>query len=125
MPLLWPLALYGAVVLGLVALILALSSVLGQRHRQRTTATPFESGAAATGGVHLRLSVGFYVVAVAFLVFDLEAAFLFGWAVAAPALGFGGFAEALVFIGVLVSGLLYLWQRRILDWGLRVQPGEA
>lgn len=114
----WPLALYAAVVLALVAAMLGASWVLGERHVERATNAPYESGVASTGGARLRLSVGFYTVAVAFVVFDLEAVFLFGWAIAARELGWPGYAEAMIFVGVLVCALVYLWRRHTLEWGL-------
>jgi NADH-quinone oxidoreductase subunit A len=113
----WPLGLYTALVLALACAMLAVSYVLGQRHREPGTGTPYESGAAPTGGARLRFSVGFYVVAVAFVVFDLEVVFLFAWAVAASELAWAGYVEAMIFIGTLVCALLYLWRRHALDWG--------
>jgi NADH-quinone oxidoreductase subunit A len=112
------LSLYTALVLALVTAMLAASYVLGPRHRERATDDPFESGVVPTGGARLRLSVGFYVVAVAFLVFDLEAVFLFVWAIAARELGWAGYADASVFVAVLVAALVYLWRSGALDWGL-------
>lgn len=114
----WTLGLYSAVVIALVAAMLVTSWLLGQRHVERATGYPYESGIAPTGGARLRLSVGFYPVAVAFLVFDVEAAFLFTWAVAARDLGWAGYAEAMSFVGVLGGALVYLWRRHTLEWGL-------
>ncbi len=114
----WPLALYTAVVIALVTAMLVASWLLGQRHVERATNDPYESGVASTGGARLRFSVGFYTVAVAFVVFVLEAVFLFAWAIAAPELGWAGYAEAMIFIGVLVSALVYLWRRHTLEWGI-------
>jgi NADH-quinone oxidoreductase subunit A len=116
----WPLGLYAAVVVVLVAMMLVISWLLGERHVERATNDPYESGAASTGGARLHLSVGFYPVAVAFLVFDLEAVFLFGWAIAARDLGWAGYVEAMIFISVLACALIYLWRRHTLDWG---RPG--
>jgi NADH-quinone oxidoreductase subunit A len=113
----WPLGLYTALVLALACAMLAASHVLGQRHREPSTDEPYESGVALTDGAELRFSVGFYVVAVAFVVFDLEAVFLFAWAVAASELGWAGYVEAMVFVGTLACALLYLWRRHALDWG--------
>lgn len=114
----WALGLYTAVVIALVATMLVISWLLGQRHIERATNDPYESGIAATGGARLRLSVGFYPVAVAFVVFDVEAAFLFTWAIAARELGWAGYAEAMSFVGVLGCALVYLWRRHTLEWGL-------
>jgi NADH-quinone oxidoreductase subunit A len=114
----WALGLYTAVVIALVATMLVTSWLLGQRHIERATNDPYESGIKPTGGARLRLSVGFYPVAVAFVVFDVEAAFLFTWAVAARDLGWAGYAEAMIFVGVLGCALAYLWRRHTLEWGL-------
>ena len=120
----WPLGLYAAVVIALVAAMLVVSWLLGERHVERATSQPYESGIAPTGGARLRFSVGFYVIAVAFVVFDLEAVFLFAWAIAAAELGWAGYVEAMIFIGVLVSALVYVWRRHAFDWGLRPLAAE-
>jgi NADH-quinone oxidoreductase subunit A len=124
---LWPLAVYGLAVIAIVAAMVALSYVLGQRHRERATGEPYESGVAATGTTQVRLSVKFYLVAVFVLIFDLEAAFLYAWAVAVRESGWAGYAEVLVFTGVLAAALAYLWRLGALDWGKRTttaRPGN-
>jgi NADH-quinone oxidoreductase subunit A len=121
----WALGLYSAVVIALVASMLVVSWLLGQRHVERATNDPYESGVAPTGGARLRLSVGFYPVAVAFVVFDVEAVFLFTWAIAARDLGWAAYAEAMIFVGVLGCALVYLWRRHTLDWGLAGQHTPA
>ena len=100
----------------LVAGMLALSYVLGQRHRERETGTAYESGIVSEGSARVRLSAEFYLVAMFFVIFDLEAVFVFLWAVAARELGWKGYWEELVFIGVLVASLAYLWALRALNW---------
>jgi len=114
---LWPLAVHGAVVIGLAGAMLAVSYVLGERHRERATREPYESGIRATGSARGRLSVDFYLVALLFVVFDLEVAFLFSWAVAAKDLGWGGYAGLVVFVAILAVGLIYEWRRGAFDWG--------
>lgn len=115
-PELWPILLYFALVLLLVASMLALSSVLGQKHRDRATGSPYEAGIVSEGSARVRLSSKFYLVAMLFVVFDLEAVFIFAWAVASRELGWSGYIEALVFIAVLVGALVYLWRVGALDW---------
>ena len=118
----WPLAVYFAAVLLIVAAMLAVSYVLGQRHKEPATGSPFESGIVSDGSVHVRLSVKFYLVAMLFVVFDIEAVFIFLWAIAGRELGWAGYGEVLIFIGVLVATLAYLWRTGALDWypaGLR------
>ncbi len=113
---LWPLVVYFVVVIGLVALILILSYVLGPQHMDRVTGEPFESGIKSTGTAFLRFDVKYYLVAMFFVVFDLETAFILTWAVAARENGWAGYVEMLIFIGVLVAGLIYLWKLGALDW---------
>lgn len=118
-PSLWPLGLYALLVVGLIALMLCLPYVLGQRHRARTTGEPYESGVRAVGPAWVPRDVSFYLVAVFFVIFDLEAVFIFSWAAAVRELGWMGFIEVLIFIGVLLAGLLYLWRIRALETGPR------
>lgn len=112
----WPLGIYFAAVLLIVATMLSLSYVLGQRHNEPATRSPYESGIVAEGSAHIRVSVKFYLVAMFFVVFDLEAVFIFLWAIAGRELGWAGYIEVLVFIGVLAATLAYLWRTGALDW---------
>ena len=113
---LWPLAVYLVIVLALVAAMLGLSFVLGQRHHERATDSPYESGILSQGSARVRLSARFYLVAMFFVIFDLEAVFLFAWAVSVRETGWTGYAEASVFIAVLLATLIYLWRVGALDW---------
>jgi NADH-quinone oxidoreductase subunit A len=112
----WPLAVYLVAVLLLVATMLALSYVLGQRHRERATGEPFECGIAVTGSASIRFDVKFYLVAMLFVIFDVEAVFLFAWSVAVREAGWAGYIEVLIFIGILFAALVYLWRQGALDW---------
>ncbi len=114
---LWPLAVYVAAAVVVVTLMIALSYVLGQRHMGQATAEPYESGVAATGTAHVRFDVKFYLIAMFFVIFDLESVFIFAWAVALRESGWAGYIEILVFIGVLVAALVYLWRMGALEWG--------
>ena len=116
-PPLWPLALYAAGVLGLVAFMLGLPQLLGQRQRERATGLPFESGITPVASARLRLAVKYYLLAILFVVFDLEAVFLMAWAVAARELGWTGYGVALLFLVLLLVALIYLWRQGALDWG--------
>jgi NADH-quinone oxidoreductase subunit A len=113
---LWPLAVYLVIVLALVVAMLSLSFVLGQRHHERATDSPYESGILSQGSARVRLSARFYLVAMFFVIFDLEAVFLFAWAVSVRETGWTGYAEASVFIAVLLATLIYLWRVGALDW---------
>jgi NADH-quinone oxidoreductase subunit A len=114
---LWPFAVYLAAVIVMVAGMLALSYLLGQRHEERATGEPYESGIVSTGSARLRFSAKFYLIAMLFVIFDLEAVFIFAWAIAFRELGWTGYLGALVFIGVLVAALVYEWKVGALDWG--------
>jgi NADH-quinone oxidoreductase subunit A len=113
----WPFVVYAVAVLLVTAAILVISYVLGPRHRQRTTGQPYESGSPPTGSARLRFSITFYLVAMFFVVFDVESIFLFAWAVAWRRLGWRGYIEVLIFVGLLLTALVYLWRLGALDWG--------
>jgi NADH-quinone oxidoreductase subunit A len=114
---LWPFALYATLVVILLALMLAASHFLGQRHKERATGEPYESGVAATGTARLRFDAKFYLVAMFFLVFDLEAVFIYAWAVSLRETGWAGYIVMLIFIVDLFAVLIYLWRKGALDWG--------
>ncbi len=122
---LWPLVVYFFAVILVVGGMVTLSHVLGQRHREKATGEPYESGIVSTGTAHLRFDVKFYLVAMFFVIFDLEAVFLFAWAVSLRQAGWTGYMEMLVFMGILVSALVYIWRLGGLDWGTAKQkvPG--
>jgi NADH-quinone oxidoreductase subunit A len=120
---LWPLAVYAGAVVLIAALMIGLGYLLGERHRERETGEPFESGIVSTGSARIRLSVKYYMVAMFFVVFDLEAAFILIWAVGARQLGWPGYIEVVVFIVVLLAGLAYLWREGALDWSPRKSRG--
>jgi NADH-quinone oxidoreductase subunit A len=117
---LWPLATYLAFVLFLVVAVVVLSFFLGERHNERATGEPYESGIVPTGSARTRLSTKFYLVALLFVLFDLEAAFIFTWAIAVTELGWTGYCGMLVFVLLLVVGLIYEWRQGALDWGRSV-----
>ena len=115
----WPFALFSVLVFLLVALMLALSAVLGQKLRERSTGEPYESGIVSTGSARMRFDAKFYLMAMFFVIFDLEAVFIFAWAVAARELGWIGYGEILVFIGILMVALIYLYRLGALEWGTK------
>jgi NADH-quinone oxidoreductase subunit A len=118
---LWPLVVYFFAVLAVVGIMLGLSYVLGERHRQRATADPYESGIVPTGSARVRLSAKYYLVAMFFVIFDLEAVFIVAWALGARDLGWAGYVEIAIFIGVLLAALVYLWRIGALAWGPNTQ----
>ncbi len=120
---LWPLGAYALLVLAMLAAVVIISALIGPRHSARRRDLPYESGVPPTGTAALRFPVHFYIVALAFLIFDLEIAFLFAWAVAAREVGWSGYFELVVFIVMLMAGLVYLWAKGALDWG--ASPANA
>ena len=120
----WPLIAYLAAVVFLTIIVIALSSILGQRHKERGTGQPFESGIAPTGSARLRFSAKFYLIAMFFVIFDLEAVFIFAWAAAVPELGWAGYLEILIFIAVLLATLGYLWRMGALNWSPRGRKAQ-
>lgn len=115
--LLWPMVVYGAIVLSLVALILGLSYVLGQRHNDRATGEPYEGGILSAGSARTRFSSQFYLVAMLFVIFDVETVFILSWAIAFRELGWYGYLGVLVFIVMLAVVLVYEWRNGALDFG--------
>src|SRR5690606_14412913 len=87
----WPFMVYTAIVFALVGLILGLSYVLGQRHRDRATGEPYESGILSTGSARLRFPSQFCLVSMLFVIFDVEAVFIITWAIAFEELGWSGY----------------------------------
>ena len=115
---LWPLVSYFAAVLAVVAVMMGGSHLLGERSRGRSKAreAPFESGIVAAGTPLIRFSVRFYLVAIFFVIFDIEAIFIFAWAIAFRESGWAGYIEILIFIAILLAALAYLWRIGALDW---------
>ena len=97
-----------------------LSSVLGPRNPSPEKSAPYECGMPAVGNARERQSVKFYLVAMIFLLFDIEVAFLYPWAMALRDLGWNGFVQVVLFITLLLAGYVYVWRKGVLDWGSEV-----
>lgn len=97
-------------------IFMVLSSVLGTKKTSALKLSPYESGITPVSTPEQRFPVKFYLVAVLFLLFDVEAVFLFPWAVRFRQLGLFGFVEMIIFLAVLVLGLIYAWRKGALDW---------
>ena len=120
----WPLVLYMASVIALVLLIIGLSHIAGPKTRmRRATGEPFEAGIVPVGGTEHTISVEFYLVAMFFVIFDLETVFIFAWAIAFHELSWTGFWAILIFIVILVAALVYEWKSGALDWGIKKRKG--
>jgi len=114
---LWPFLLYAALVVLLLSAILTLSYFLGQHHKDRATDEPYEGGILQAGSARLRFSAQFYLVAMLFVIFDVEAVFIMLWALGFYELGWPGYIGVAIFIGQLVVVLIYEWGIGALDVG--------
>ena len=112
----FPVLLQGIIAIGVATVLIALSYVLGKRVRNAVKDTPYESGITPTGDARQRFSVKFYLVAMLFILFDIEAIFLYPWAVVYRDLKMFGFIEMLVFVVLILSGFFYIWKKGALDW---------
>jgi NADH-quinone oxidoreductase subunit A len=104
------------VAMGLAAVMVTLSSLLGKHKWTRVKNMPYECGITPTGDAQQRFSVKFYLVGMLFILFDVEAVFLYPWAVIAHDLKMFGFWEMLIYIGLVLVGFFYIWKKGILDW---------
>jgi NADH-quinone oxidoreductase subunit A len=111
-PMLLQVAIAAAVATGLIVA----SSLLGKRARSPQKDTPYECGIAPTGSARERFSVKFYLVGMIFILFDVEAVFLYPWAVAYRELKLFGFFEMFLFVAVILLGYFYVWKKGALDW---------
>jgi NADH-quinone oxidoreductase subunit A len=121
----WPLIVYLLAVIALVVTMLVLSWLLGERRTNAATNDPFESGVVSVGSAQGRISVEFYLIAIFFVIFDLETVFIFAWAIAFFELGWQGYFSMVVFVSVLIIGLIYEWRSGALEWGVKTRTGLA
>ena len=98
------------------AALVALSYFIGKRVKDRVKDSPYECGMAPTGTARERFSVKFYLVAIVFILFDIEAVFLYPWAAMFRELGWFGFVEMVSFIVILTITLIYAWRKGALEW---------
>lgn len=116
-----PLILYAAMAVTLIGLLLLAAWWLGEKRWSAVKRAPYESGVPPHGSSRLAFAVDFYLVAIFFIVFDVEALFLFIWAVVWDILGLAGLVHISVFVVVLLVGLAWLWKKGGLDWGVPVE----
>lgn len=119
----WPFLFYLLSVFALVITMLVVAWLMGQRREDPATLEPYESGIVPAGGSQMPVSVEFYLVAIFFVLFDLETVFIFAWAVAFYELGWPGYLAIMVFIAVLLVALVYALRVGSLDWGLKTRVG--
>ena len=120
--------LYAVGVLIVIGVMLGLPALLGERHWKKperrgdiATGVPYESGIRPTDSAQIRLPIQYYLVAMFFVIFDLEAVFLYAWAVAVKETGWLGFIEVVIFVAILLAALAYLWLIGALDWSAQYQ----
>jgi len=112
-------AIAGAVAAGMIAS----SYLIGKRVRNRIKAQPYECGIVPTGSARERFSVKFYLVGMIFILFDVEAIFLYPWAVVFRELRMFAFVEMFIFIALILCGFFYIWKMGALDWSAS-EPSE-
>jgi NADH-quinone oxidoreductase subunit A len=112
----FPVLVQALLAMALAAGLLTVSWLLGKRIRNRVKDMPYESGIVPTGDARHRFSVKFYLVGMLFILFDIEAIFLYPWAVVYRELKMFAFVEMLVFVVLILSGFFYIWKKGALDW---------
>lgn len=121
---LFPLVLFSVIVIVLIMALTGVSHLLGQKRRDHATDEVYESGIVSVGSAQLKISVPFYLTAILFIIFDLEAVFLFAWAISIRETGWLGYAEVFIFIAILIAGLIYLWRSGALEWRTQRQRDD-
>ncbi len=111
-----PIAVYLLVVVGFGVIVVVLSTILGPRVSTDIKLQTYECGMEPIGPSRIRFAVKFYIIAMLFIVFDIEAVFLFPWAVVFKDLKLFGFIEMGIFIVILFAGLAYVWRKGALEW---------
>ena len=110
---------------GIAAALITISILLGKRARSPLKDTPYESGMAPVGSARERFSVKFYLVGMIFILFDIEAVFLYPWAVVYRQLKLFGFFEMAIFIVLILIGFFYVWKKGALDWAPQRKEKEV
>ena len=112
----FPVLVQALVAMALAAGLLNVSALLGKRVHNKVKDMPYESGIVPTGDARQRFSVKFYLVAMLFILFDIEAIFLYPWVVVYRELKWFAFVEMLIFVILILSGFFYIWKKGALDW---------
>ena len=121
----WATAIFLFGVVAMCCFMIGAASLLGGRAWGRSKNEPFESGVVPTGDAHIRLSAKFYLVAMLFVIFDVEALYLFAWSVSVRQSGWAGFIEVAIFVAVLLAGLIYLWRIGALNWAPKPRSSQS
>jgi len=112
----WPVLLQALIAMAVAAGMIGISYILGHKLRNRVKDMPYECGIVPTGDARQRFSVKFYLVGMLFILFDIEAIFLYPWAVVYRELKLFAFFEMLIFIVLVLAGFFYIWKKGALDW---------
>jgi NADH-quinone oxidoreductase subunit A len=112
----FPILVQALIAIAVAVGLLSVSFILGKKVRNRVKDMPYESGIVPTGDARRRFSVKFYLVAMLFILFDIEAVFLYPWVVVYRELKMFAFVEMLVFVVLILSGFFYIWKKGALDW---------
>jgi NADH-quinone oxidoreductase subunit A len=118
----FPVLLQAALAMVIAAALVALSYAIGRRVKNKVKDMPYECGIAPTGDAQHRFSVKFYLVAMLFILFDIEAIFLYPWAVVFKHLKMFGFFEMLTFVVLILAGFFFIWKKGVLDWAHSDRP---
>src|SRR5437016_8379865 len=114
----FPVFVQAIIAVGLAATLVGLSSLLGKRAKSPLKDTPYESGMAPIGSARERFSVKFYLVGMIFILFDIEAVFLYPWVVVFRELKLFALSEMFVFVALILIGYFYVWKKGALDWSV-------
>src|SRR5579864_9489410 len=120
----FPIVVQIVIAFAVAAGLIAASTLLGKRARSPLKDTPYESGMAPVGSARERFSVKFYLVGMIFILFDIEAVFLYPWVVVYRDLKMFGFVEMLIFVAVVLMGFFYVWKKGALDWAVLKKEGS-
>src|SRR5580698_3339563 len=112
----FPVLVQGLLAMVIAAALVTLSYVIGRKVKNKVKDMPYECGIAPTGDAQHRFSVRFYLVAMLFILFDIEAIFLYPWAVVFKQLKMFGFLEMLTFVVLILAGFFFIWKKGVLDW---------
>ncbi len=111
-----PALIYLLATVGVIGAVLGLSSLIGRRRVTKDKMLPYECGVDPIGSLAVHFPVRFYIIAMLFIIFDIETVFLYPWAVVFRSLGWLALSEMILFMGVLLIGLLYLYRKGALEW---------
>ncbi|MCU1258036.1 MAG: NADH-ubiquinone/plastoquinone oxidoreductase, chain 3 [Bryobacterales bacterium] len=112
----FPVALQIVIAMAVASAMIGFSYLLGKKVKNKVKDTPYESGVPPVGDARHRFSVKFYLVAMLFILFDIEAIFLYPWVVVFKELRMFAFVEMLVFVILILCGFFYIWKKGVLDW---------